>query len=371
MRLNGYSVNAILSCSLRGAGRLVFPSVLACICVNPGPLRAASFDCANAGQHVEQLVCEDAELSELDDHLSAVYRASWSDSTAAGQKQLKLDQQRWLKRRNACGDRECLKEAYEIRLAVLGNDWGECPLSRCTRFVDSGADKQLWASAEKGDLAGAKAALLKGAAPNVCGSSYDRPLHLAVFKKNLELVRILLGAKANPNVMNCPGYTPLSHAVYANDIDTALALISAGADPDLGGDTSPLGMAAFHGQVELVKLLLAHGASPNAVRGGTTPLILAVNKLHVEAVQLLLEAGANPNFQEGISGNVLFDAVGGFRVAPPKPEELERALKVVKLLVQHGIDVNAKTAGQSALDRARWLKETAIVEFLIESGATR
>ena len=331
-------------------------------------LQAASYDCGKAAGYAETAICDDVELSELDDNLSASYQATYADSTTKRRRQLKLDQRKWLGQRNACLDRACLKSAYETRLSELTID-SECPLARCTRFAESGPSRQLWISAQKGDLGDARTALRNAADPNVCGSSYERPLHLAVNRRDLALVRELLRVKANPNYMNCPGNTPLILAAYNNDVEISTLLLSAGADPELGGDISPLRMAAFHGHIETLKTLLAHGANPNAVRSDTTPLVAAATNGHVEAVQLLLEAGADPKFQDSAGGTALFDAVGGFRVVPPTAEEQDRTLRIVRLLVQYGADVNATTAGQSPLQRARALNEAAIVDFLTEVGA--
>lgn len=61
------------------------------------------------------------------------------------------------------------------------------------------------------------------------------------------------------------------------------------------GPGRDLRMAARHGDLETVKLLLEDGVNPNATgkRGGT-PLIKAAKGNHIEIVQLLLSYGANP-----------------------------------------------------------------------------
>jgi ankyrin repeat protein len=232
-----------------------------------------------------------------------------------------------------------------------------------------GSDEELWNAANNDDLAAVSAALAKGPTVNACGSSYERPLHIATSNRNAALVRQLLSAGASPNVRNCPGDTPLVLAAHNNDVKLASLLLDAGADIELRGDLTPLGMAAAHGHVAMLRLLIARGAKPNQAGGGSTPLMLAAGEQHAEAVDLLLEAGANPNWTDDAGGNALFDAVGAFRIVPMKPQERERVLSVVKLLVQHGADVNARTAGQSALQRARALDAPGVATFLIASGA--
>jgi uncharacterized protein len=78
---------------------------------------AASFDCEKATTLVENVICADSEISSLDDTLLVAYRqamASSSKTTA-----LKRDQQRWLKKRNLCKDKTCLKNLYQQRIKAL------------------------------------------------------------------------------------------------------------------------------------------------------------------------------------------------------------------------------------------------------------
>jgi ankyrin repeat protein/uncharacterized protein YecT (DUF1311 family) len=358
--------------------------IIFCLCaliaifVIPSVIFAASFDCTKAPSEIEKLVCSNADISKLDDELSKVYKYVYARAVdREDQKQLKLDQLSWLKKRDACVTRTCIRNVYNERLSeliprlMLLGGGSECSLlAGCTKFANSGANKALWKSSGKGDVGSAKAALLAGADPNVCGPSYERPLHVAVSRRDLPIVRELLRAKANPDVQNCRGDTPLVLAAYNNDVNVAVELLSAGADTEGGIPTNPLQIAAFYGYVEMLRALLSHHADPNSVNGDTSALMAAASYLHVEAVQILLESGADPNLKTGsYEGTALFDAVGGFRVTPLKQEEEERALKIVKLLVQYGANVNAKTAGHSPLERARAIKESTIVDFLISVGA--
>ena len=80
---------------------------------------AASFACAKASSNVEQLICKDAELSALDEHLAQHYAAARQVLADAGTC-LQAQQRGWLQaRRDACKDATCLKQVYLERLAEL------------------------------------------------------------------------------------------------------------------------------------------------------------------------------------------------------------------------------------------------------------
>lgn len=76
----------------------------------------------------------------------------------------------------------------------------------------------------------------------------------------------------------------------------------------------PLRVAAGHGHVAIVKLLLENGADPNFPEPGIAPkggaLHAACGGGHIEIVRLLLEHGANPNSTVESSGNCISIAGG-------------------------------------------------------------
>ena len=84
--------------------------------------------------------------------------------------------------------------------------------------------------------------------------------------------------------------------------------------PDLGPAT-PLGVAAGHGHLQVIRLLLeANADKDKATPGGATPLYIAAKNGHLEVVRLLLEAnadkdkafrdGATPLFMAAYSGQL-------------------------------------------------------------------
>jgi ankyrin repeat protein len=100
------------------------------------------------------------------------------------------------------------------------------------------------------------------------GVSLDRggrPLLFAAMNGSVDIVRLLLAADAPVNVTDPGGFTPLMHATLTEN-----------------------------GKLELLKLLLAHGADPQAkAKNGSTALTYAKRKNWQDAITLLREAGAD------------------------------------------------------------------------------
>jgi len=81
--------------------------------------QAASFDCAKAQTKVEHLICDNPEISKLDDALRASYKTALKDEKQANF--IRLKQKQWMKERNSCDDAACVKSAYKRRLSSLAN----------------------------------------------------------------------------------------------------------------------------------------------------------------------------------------------------------------------------------------------------------
>ncbi len=130
-----------------------------------------------------------------------------------------------------------------------------------------------------------------------------------------QVVRWLFEEGAEGNVQAAykyapPGYlqSPLQYAVDNQDIDLARQRLTKGDDVSgLKVCHTPLQFAARDGNVEMIKLLLDHGAAthprsaddvgipPGVDRIGHTALLRAVEAQCVDGVRLLLDAGADPN----------------------------------------------------------------------------
>lgn len=148
-----------------------------------------------------------------------------------------------------------------------------------------------------------------------------------------------------------------------------------------GGGNTPLSVAAFRGQIEIVKLLLSRGANVNI----GTPLAAASR--HLEIARLLLEHGADVNGIDGMKRTALFSActAGNLRVcelllshkadvnwkdfAGETPLWFARDQEVMKFLIARGADVNARDkSGNTVINREFPDDNPEIIALLIKSG---
>jgi uncharacterized protein len=98
--------------------KLKLTIVTSVLLIQTNLIEAAGFDCAKAANTVENLICNNENLSQLDDKNTALFREYKSTSTDEGQ--ALQDQRDWLKHtRNACLDASCLEAIYQNRNSYL------------------------------------------------------------------------------------------------------------------------------------------------------------------------------------------------------------------------------------------------------------
>ena len=160
----------------------------------------------------------------------------------------------------------------------------------------------LVAALAQGHFQTAKFLIDNGADPNVRGSYNMTPLLSAAFNGDFEMVQVLLKYKADINAGDRYGENALHNASNGSrsEIGPSLAnvaqlLLKHGADVNARTDKDkahsiPLHIAANYGRVEVVHVLLQHGADVCMEDGGgRTALQLASDRGHHEIMKLLSE----------------------------------------------------------------------------------
>lgn len=87
------------------------------------PGHAASFDCAKAATPTEHAICDNPQLSSLDEQTAGLYYTLISGGAAAATQtvaQVKAAQSAFLTKRDACGaNYNCLIDAYTAQIMYL------------------------------------------------------------------------------------------------------------------------------------------------------------------------------------------------------------------------------------------------------------
>lgn len=214
---------------------------------------------------------------------------------------------------------------------------------------------------DRGDAAGVRALLASGDSPNQRLFSDWTPMHTVAKTGRVDILRDLLqwGGEVDIRGANVAA-TPLYVAAEYGHPEIMKALIAAGAtiDATTSGGNTPLQRAAESGCGACVEVLLAAGANPRAGTG-LPPLHLAVKQGHAGVVGFLLDAGESVNSREaGIGATPLYIAAEWGQV------------NIAMLLVDRKADIHAKTTGGfTALMRAVDSGSRSITELLLARGA--
>jgi cytohesin len=210
------------------------------------------------------------------------------------------------------------------------------------------------------------------------------PLHITAQTGDEGMASVLLEHKANLELYNEVTQTPLDVAAQTSRIEIAKLFLEHGAKvnpPDPHGWT-PLYYALISRHEEMAALLLTNGADPNVKfeyslnpRPGTgfppgsnlvkkdyTPLLLATYLGNPNLVQLLLSNKADPNMKSAEGDTPLFN---GLTYGTPT---LKR--QMVLPLVAKGADVDIRdTQGMTPLMRAVQMGDNELVELFLAHKA--
>eukprot|EP01052_Picozoa_sp_SAG31_P025703 SAG31_NODE_2271_length_6040_cov_3.379397_2_plen_556_part_00 len=206
------------------------------------------------------------------------------------------------------------------------------------------------------------------------------PLHLACMRAEVTAVKRLLSAESkndvNQRANTSLAWTPLMAAALGGSIDVIRLLLQHGADIDglqdqEGQPDTPLFVACQHGHFEAAKILLEHGAEVNARnKHGHSPLCTSSQEGNVDIVALLLSSGAQ------VDQTTIGNEATALHIAAQYGHE-----SIVTILLDHGAALNRQTVhGETALYSASmdgralvasiWLKRGAIVGLESLRGVT-
>jgi ankyrin repeat protein/L-ascorbate metabolism protein UlaG (beta-lactamase superfamily) len=201
-----------------------------------------------------------------------------------------------------------------------------------------------------------------GAPVDVGDADNSTALDVAAQSGQLDAVKLLVESGADARHSDNNGMTPLHFASYEGHDDVALYLLEHGADPAAVTSRGSVALhgAALRGSTPTVAVLLEHGVPANARNeGGFTPLLSGTaGQADVELVRLLVEHGAWVDDRDREGTTALHNAAW------------RGNLDVVRYLIEQGASVNAlmNGGGNTPLHNAASTGNIEVVRALLDAG---
>ena len=245
----------------------------------------------------------------------------------------------------------------------------------------------LWAAARTGDLQAIKRYIKEGGDVNALDKGFQlSAMSWSALYGQTEVVQLLIEKGADVNIKSGDGATPLHSAAFLGRVDVAKLLLENGADIKahnndgatpadvlsvdwettafvgrlIGMDIEEEEIAVIKkGRNEIAKLFGVEDTFDGAGTSSAQNLSKAAFTGNLAVVKQALADGADPNIQDPQSGSTLLSIAA-----------LMGHTEIVALLLEHGVDVNAKSRdGGTALHSAAFLGRAETVKLLVKKGA--
>ncbi|MBV8730023.1 MAG: ankyrin repeat domain-containing protein, partial [Acidobacteriia bacterium] len=272
--------------------------------------------------------------------------------------------------------------------ANAANDFGMTPLNEaCTNansklvhlLLKSGANPNtaiatgetpLMTCAKTGSAEAVRMLVEYGAAINAKEPTQNQTaLMWAAAERHPEVIKALIESYADLKAHTKQGFTAIHFAARIGDLESVKLLLAAGVDVNILTETegganrvtnqlgimktagtlgyTPLLVAVVRGQMDLALYLLDHGADPNNLAGGYTPLHWAAGTW------------------ESFTANPVY----GFEDAMSGIPNRQAKLRLVKALLAHGANVNARMTKQQPTFAGGYLDGAGATPFLLAAAA--
>lgn len=176
------------------------------------------------------------------------------------------------------------------------------------------------------------------------------------------VIQFLLRSNMDINTINSSNLSALTDCVIRADLEGARMLLEYGANINGGdktGESTPLIAAIEMEHIDLLELLLQHGASPNTLGKQGLPVMWWASRCgNIEVVDMLLRHGGDINTNQTEEKTPLMFAAA------------EEQLDMLSFLIAKGADIDARDSqGHTAVMCAAVDAHPQVLEMLITGGA--
>lgn len=222
----------------------------------------------------------------------------------------------------------------------------------CNLSAGSDSDSPLSLAASQNQIDFVQLYLANGGNANLVLDNGSTAMVKSITKvASNKLVEVLIAGGADPNAKNGEGTTALFQAIQENRVDLMTVLLDHGANPNLPGPKHPLWPSTY--KPKALQLLLSRGADTKKTPG---VMELASSLKRLDSIKILINAGVSPNVRKDGIWTPLCSAIR------------DDSGDIVTYLLENGADPNFKSAEYPAF-KCITHKRTQFLPQLVAAGA--